>query len=72
VWLHLAIATWAFGHHDIPSYIVDPGNYVDVSDFESGDNQDAGDGDPGRGGVENEHSTDVESHPPPPRVTPSI
>ena len=22
-WFHLAIATWAFGHHAIPSYIVD-------------------------------------------------
>lgn len=24
-WIHLAIATWAFGYYEIPSYIVDPG-----------------------------------------------
>jgi DNA-directed RNA polymerase II subunit RPB7 len=24
-WVHLAIATWAFGYYEIPSYIIDPG-----------------------------------------------
>jgi hypothetical protein len=27
-WFHLAIATWAFGHHQIPSYIIDPSDAV--------------------------------------------
>jgi hypothetical protein len=31
-WLHLAIATWAFGHHNIPSYVVDPADYMSTSE----------------------------------------
>lgn len=27
-WFHLAVATWAFGHHQIPSYIIDPADAV--------------------------------------------
>jgi len=38
-WIHFAAATWAFGHHTIPSYIVDPGDAVPAS--KSGYYQDA-------------------------------
>ena len=27
-WVHCALATWAFGYYEIPSYIVDPGDIV--------------------------------------------
>ena len=27
-WVHCALATWAFGYYEIPSYIVDPGDVV--------------------------------------------
>lgn len=27
-WIHLAVATWAYGHHSIPSYIIDPADHV--------------------------------------------
>jgi DNA-directed RNA polymerase II subunit RPB7 len=34
-WVHLAIASWAFGYHEIPSYIVDPGGIAEKIGFSS-------------------------------------
>ena len=32
-WIHLGFATWVFGHHTIPSYIIDPSDGVNANDI---------------------------------------